>query len=98
MKVTTSLGSVHIGWQYTICTKELDNKKEPKTIQQDCTICFIRDSAKNELVDATIHRYHIDDYNKQLSRKLAFETAIKIFSKEDRKLLWDTFLKEVKIK
>lgn len=99
MKAILSNGQeVRVNWQYTMCQKEVGYGKRLKVVDQDCTICNIFTSDKNILSSATVHRYHKDIPNKTLARKTTFKIAVSNFSKEDKRLLWHEFLKNIKIK
>ena len=106
MRASLSNGTrVSIGWQYSTCQKELKHANGPKTVNQDCVTCFIRrvpatgeePKSSDVLSEITITRYHKDADNKPLARKTTFGMAVAGFSKRDKEILWDIFLKNVKL-
>ena len=98
MKLITSIGTTYIRWQYDACPLVIRVNGENKEVEQDCTSCTISNGNKEEVAKVTIKRHFKDPVNKILARKTTFRLAIQNFSKADKKLLWDEFLKNVKIK
>lgn len=99
MKVLlTDQSKIHIGWKYGQCPKSIVKDNRTVTIYQDCTTCSVRNESKEEIAVATIVRFHKDLPNKPLARKTTFRLAIANFSKIDKKLMWQEFLKTVKLK
>jgi len=100
MKVVLTDGTrVSLGWQYSQCEKELKHSKGTTIVPQNCTTCFIRVVGENQpvLSEVTITRYHKDADNKPLARKTTFAMAVAEFSKEDKKILWNVFLENIRL-
>jgi len=106
MRATLTDGTpVSIGWQYNTCQKELKHVTGSKVVDQNCVTCFIRVvppkgeevERKHVLSEVTITRYHTDPDNKPLARKTTFGLACRSFSKEDKAILWEVFLRNVKL-
>lgn len=97
MKLTTSIGITYVRWQYDLCPLTIKVNGIDTVTNQDCTSCTVSNSAKEEVAKVTIKRHFKDPVNKILARKTTFRMAIQNFSKADKKLLWEEFLKTVKI-
>ena len=68
------------------------------TTKQELTTCFVTNSETEEnLAEVTVIRWHKDLDNKPLARKMTFEMAIKGFGKEDKRILWEEYLKSVRL-
>lgn len=70
---------------------------EWETVKQDLTTCIVSDLEGEPLSEVTVTRWFKDPDNKPLARKTTFEMAIKAFKKEDKKIIWTSFLKTVRL-
>ncbi len=89
---------VLVGWRYKKCEKEVMANSKSKTVEQDCTECFIKNENKEEIAKIVITRHFKDPIDKPYARKKTFKMLIAQFGKEDRKILWSAFLESVKIR
>jgi hypothetical protein len=66
LKVETSIGKLHITWQY-------DNKMAPIV-----TNCVIKNTDTNEEFVGTVKRYYTDKCDKRIARKHATKAALNV--------------------
>ncbi len=95
MKVKISIGEVNIRWQYSSVNTDIQQHNKIKNVTQDVTLCEIR-KGKDTIASSEVRRYVKDEYSKPEARKMAFSRAIKSFSYDDRKAMWEEFLNTIK--